>query len=184
MLSMSISYDSLPTTKPVGFTLPAGKYMATITKAEINFSPANPAPKGYLAVTYDITDGDKGKGKFWDNIFDSDKQLLRYKLMRFINALQLPLEGEFELKDLCKIIKGKKLVMILKIDEKNAKGPKNELDMFDSEIFYPIAEWASLQFGVVVDPNAMPPVPTTVVAPVTAADALDAILDAPTPTEY
>ena len=138
---MAINFDSLPTTKPAGSMLPVGFAKATITKAEMK-TPKNPG-KDYLALTLDCVCADGTTGKLWDNLFDSDKSLSQYKLMRFITALRLNLIGDFELKDLCKVVTGKQLVVDIGIDEKGDR-PRNTVEVFKNDIYYPINEWAAL----------------------------------------
>ena len=138
---MAINFDSLPTSKPVGSLLPTGFAKATITKAEMK-TPKTPG-KDYLALTMDCVCADGTTGKLWDNLFDSDKSLTQYKLMRFITALKLNLVGDFELKDLCKIVTGKQLVVDIGVDEKSDR-PRNTIEVFKNDIYYPINEWAAL----------------------------------------
>lgn len=138
---MAINFDSLPISKPVGSLLPSGFAKATITKAEMK-APKNPG-KDYLNLTLDCVCANGTKGKLWDILVDSDKSLAQYKLMRFITALKLNLVGDFELKDLCKIIVGKQLVVDIGIDEKGDR-PRNVVEVFKNDIYYPINDWAAL----------------------------------------
>lgn len=139
---MAINFDSLPTEKPQGSLYEKGFYKGTIVKAEMR-TPRN-GNQDYLSITYDVTNKDgSAKGKFWDNLFDTDKDIPRYKLGRFINALGLELTGTFELKDLAKIVVGKTLVIDMGLNEKGDR-PQNEVEIFKNEIFYPLREWASL----------------------------------------
>ena len=152
---MAINYDELPQERPTGGLLEAGKYKADILKAEMKRSQAGAE---YMALTFDLTGIAGEKGKLWDNFFDSDKELPRYKLQRLITALNLNLTGLFELKDLCKIVAGKQIIVDVGVDEKNDRGPRNTVDVFKGEIYYPISEWASLtgDFITVSAPDAEP----------------------------
>ena len=128
---MAINFDSLPTSKPVGSLLPSGFAKATIAKAEMK-APKNPG-KDYLNLTLDCVCANGTTGKLWDILVDSDKSLAQYKLMRFITALKLNLVGDFELKDLCKIIVGKQLVVDIGVDEIGDR-PRNVVEVFKHDL--------------------------------------------------
>lgn len=169
---MAINFNELPSTKPVT-VLPKGFYMATILKAEMKISKTgNP----YLSLQYDLNDGAGKTGKLFDLQMESEKEFLRYKLQRFINALQLNLAGSFEMKDLCKLVTGKKLIVDV-TSEDSDRGEQNTINSFEHEIYYPISEWASLKAGTSLDTiiDDAVPAPTDADAPViNAADADDA----------
>lgn len=171
---MAINFNELPSTKPQN-VLPAGYYMATIVKAEMKTSKNTGAT--YLSLQYDLNNGAGVTGKLFDMQFDSEKEFLRYKLQRFLTALQLNLAGTFELKDLCKLINGKKLVVDITTEDSD-RGTRNTINSFDHEIYYSINEWASLNaaptspFDAVEDDEV--PTPSDADAPaINAADALD-----------
>ena len=175
---MAINYDTLPSSKPES-TIPAGFYKAKITKAEMRKSQNTGTT--YLSVQYDLNDGKTNVGKLFDMQFDSEKEFLRYKLQRFLTALRLDLRGSFELKDLCKLINNKELIVDVTIeDAKNGNPARNTVNSFEHEIYYPINEWASLTGGASED-NV--PMPTDADAPIAASDALDAVVE-PTEEEY
>ena len=140
---MAINFDSLPTEKPGNnFLLEPGRYKATIIEADVKMGTKNPRP--YLALTYAITQyPNKSCGKLWDNFFDVDKQLPKYKIKRLVEALGLRLTGSLEFKDLAKIILNKSMVVDICVNEKGDK-PKNEVEVFKGDIYYPMSEWASL----------------------------------------
>lgn len=167
---MAINYDSLPSTKPQS-NVPKGFYKATIVKAEMKTSKNTGAQ--YLSIQSDITDDAGHTGKLFDMLFDSEKEFLRYKLQRFLTALNLDLRGSFELKDLCKLINGKKYIVDVTIEEaKDGNPARNTVNSFENEIYYPISNWAALV------PTAS--IPTTEEAPtaaISASDALDAVVD-------
>ena len=140
---MAINYDSLPSTKPQN-TIPAGFYQATIIKAEMRKSKNT--GNDYLSIQYDLNNGAGITGKLYDMQMESEKEFLRYKLQRFLTALQLNLVGSFELKDLCKLINGKKLIVDVTVEDSD-KGKQNTVNSFEHEIYYPINEWASLTAG-------------------------------------
>ena len=139
---MAISYDALPSTRPSN-TLPKGYYKATILNAEMKTSKTT--HNDYLSLTYDLRDANGNGGKLYDMQFDSEKEFLRYKLGRFLTALNLNLQGSFELKDLCKLVKGKQLIVDVTIeDAKDGNPERNVINSFEHEIYYNISEWASL----------------------------------------
>ena len=73
---------------------------------------------------------------------------MRYKLQRFITALEIPLSGTFELKDLCKIIPGKNFVVDIMREEREGQRPQGVVDIFTNEIYYPMSQ-ASEIFEIV-----------------------------------
>lgn len=171
---MAINYDSLPSSKPQS-TLPAGYYMATIVKAEMKRS-ANTGAE-YLSLQYDLNNGKGQTGKLFDLQMESEKEFLRYKLQRFLTALNLNLTGSFELKDLCKLVNGKKLVVDVGVEENEQYGKRNTVNSFEHEIYYTINEWASLTAAPMSPFDAVEediPTPTDADIPaINAADALD-----------
>lgn len=138
---MGINFDQLPDKKPG--MVDKGKYLVIISKAEMKV-PKDPSGKkpAYLNLALDIKseDGKKTLGKCYDIISESDSDYIRYKLKRFVQALEIPLSGNIELKDLCKIVSGKKLYADITKDEKEGYAPKNVVDIFSDEIFYPYEE--------------------------------------------
>lgn len=181
-----INFDALPQGKPVGSLLDTGFYKATITKAEMKARPKGGSD--YLALTYDCINAAGKKGKIWDNFFDIDKELPRYKIARLITALAIPLTGNFELKDLCKVVTNKQLVVDVGVDEK-AERPRNQVEVFKNEIYYPISEWAALAGGAVAAAAINSgDVPFTVgedtPATVNARDSIDAVTDTTGASDY
>jgi hypothetical protein len=163
---MAISYDALPSTRP-STTLPKGYYKATILNAEMKTSKTT--HNDYLSLTYDLRDANGNGGKLYDMQFDSEKEFLRYKLGRFLTALNLNLQGSFELKDLCKLVKGKQLIVDITIEEaKDGNPERNVINSFEHEIYYNISEWASLTGATETQSNA---------PAINARDAIDAVVD-------
>lgn len=171
---MAINYDALPSTKPQN-TLPAGYYMATIVKAEMKRSTNTGAE--YLSLQYDLNNGAGVTGKLFDLQMESEKEFLRYKLQRFLTALNLNLSGSFELKDLCKLVNGKKLIVDVSVEDNTQYGKRNTVNSFEHEIYYNINEWASLNAAPMDPFDAVEddvPAPSDNDAPsINAADALD-----------
>jgi hypothetical protein len=149
---MAINFNSLPNDRPNQLPTP-GKYYATIEKAEMT-NPKDPAKLPYLNLTLALQDKNgKSCGKiFRDMLSESDSDIVRYKIQRFITALGIPITDTFELKDLVKIVIGKKLIVDVTIDDPKKKDPNSPyapspvVDIFSGMIYYPLSEAAAL-FG-------------------------------------
>lgn len=149
---MAINFNSLPNNRPNQLPTP-GKYYATIEKAEMT-KPKDPTKPPYLNLTLALQDKNgKSCGKiFRDMLSESDNDIIRYKIQRFITALGLPITDTFELKDLVKIVTGKKLIVDVTIDDPKKKDPNSPyapspvVDIFSGMIYYPLSEAAAL-FG-------------------------------------
>ena len=143
---MAINFNSLPTDKPN--SLPEnGTYYGTIESAEMK-QGKDPTKPPYLNIGIALKDKNgKSCGKIFDIISESDKELVQYKLARFIIALDLARLGTFELVDLVKIIKNKQLIVEVKQEEaKNGYPAKAVVDAFAGSIYYPMSEATSI-FG-------------------------------------
>lgn len=139
---MPINFNSLGDRQPRELP-PAGKYIATIEKAEHKLSKAG---KDMLSVTFDLKtlDGKKVPGKLFDFIMDGEHNLVQYKLKRFIIACGL-LEaiqeyGEFELKDLGKLVVGKTIVVDTVIEKNEQYGDKLKVDTVKDRVFYELGD--------------------------------------------
>lgn len=143
---MAINFNTIPTKKPpIGTIIPKGTYIGTIVKAEMK-TPKSDETKtkpDYLNIQMKITDpvSNTEMGTIFPIFTESEAPLPRYQLGRFIKALGLPITGEFELKDLTKMVVNKKL----KVDvcpEKTTDGsdPKRSVVDIDAECYYPLAE--------------------------------------------
>lgn len=137
---MAINFDALPTDKPAGssFVVPKGRYLATIDKAEMKQGKDTAKPE-YLNLTLELVNPEDKTpvGKVWDIITESTADLAQYKLKRLIIALGLPIKGDFDLKDLAKMVVGKKMLVDIKIDEK-ASPERSVVDATAAEIYYPL----------------------------------------------
>lgn len=134
---MAINMNSLPTEKPsMSSVIPKGSYIAKIVKSEMRTPKSGKAD--YFSAECDITDpaSNMSMGKFWINLFESEASLPRYQLARFIKALKLNIQGEFELKDLTKMVNGKSLIIDICPDK------DNERSIIDitADCFYPIED--------------------------------------------
>ena len=136
---MAINMNSLPTEKGSTFAvIPKGSYIAKIVKAEMRTPKSG--NKDYFSAECDITDpaSNTGMGKFWINLFESEANLPRYQLRRFIEALNLNIQGEFELKDLTKMVNGKSL--IVDICPEDAPEPQRSVIDISADCFYPLED--------------------------------------------
>lgn len=132
---MAINMNSLPTEKPsMSSVIPKGCYIAKIVKAEMKTPRSGKAD--YFSAECDLTDpvSNTGMGKFWINLFESDANLPRYQLARFIRALHLNIQGEFELKDLTKMVNNKSLMVDICPDKDNERSIVD----ITADCFYPI----------------------------------------------
>lgn len=135
---MAIHYDNLPTDKPISLPDP-GTYYATIEKAEMK-QPKDANKPDYLNMQLQLKDKNgKSAGKIFDILSESEHELVKYKISRFIKALKIDFSGSsFELKDLCKVIVGKQLIVDTTIEESEQYGDKAKVDIFSGEIYYPM----------------------------------------------
>lgn len=173
---MAINFNSLPSNKPTA--LPAnGSYYATIDSAEMKQGHDTTKPP-YLNLALSLCDKNgKSCGKIYDILSESDKELVQYKLARFIIALDLANrlgQGQFELADLAKIVKGKRLIVDIKQEPANNGYPtKAVVDVFSGNIYYPLSEAATI-FGtpaIAEKPKVEAPVDSTL--SINAEDAAD-----------
>lgn len=146
---MSINFDTLPSDKPFQTPEP-GCYIGLIEKAEMK-QPKDTSKPMYLNLQIALTDAQgKSHGKVFDIITESEQSLARYKLGRFIKALELDLTGEMELKDLTKIVVNKKFLVdiTVKADMKNID--RATVDALKDEIYYPMSQ-AQEKIGLAVE---------------------------------
>lgn len=142
-----INFSELPKESPN--VLPAPNiYKAKIIEAVMKDPSATAKSKvPYLNLKYQLTDiNGNSAGTIYDMLFDSDNQVLQYKLARFLTACNIPLQGAMELKDVAKIVLNKEIVVDVKITvDKSGKYPdKAEVDTFVHEIYYRLEEFAAI----------------------------------------
>lgn len=107
-----IQFNALPTNKPSQNTIKNGRYTATVFKCEMR--TGKETNNEYLNVSF-LCDGG---GFVNENYFDSDKPFLQYKLGQLLKACNVNLEGEGTLKDVAKVIKGKKVIIDVVVNDK------------------------------------------------------------------
>lgn len=141
-----ISFDSLPS-KPAKQNIAEGYYYAKIENAEMR-QPQDPTKPEYLSLVFSLSDAKhQAAGKIYDRITESDNQYQQYKLRRFIDALgladTLKAAGNFELKDLCKIVKNKELIVeLVQEKDRQTKEPTGQtvVNVFGDYIYASMAE--------------------------------------------
>lgn len=133
-----INFNELPNSKPAGFTtIPKGRYLGTIEKAEMRLGKDASKPP-YLSIQWGLVKDGKPMGKFFDLITEpGDAEIPRYKLKRFIQALELPITGNFTLADLAKMVPNKSAFIDITVDEKSEPA-RNQVDVFTGEIYYSV----------------------------------------------
>ena len=133
--------NSIPDKKPALSTIiPKGQYICKIVKSEMKQGQNLQKPP-YFSAECEVTDpiSNTNMGKFWINLYESEAALVRYQLGRFIKALNLNIQGEFELKDLTKMVNGKSLMVDIKPeDRKDGGAPQRSVVDIDAECFYPL----------------------------------------------
>lgn len=106
-----LNFDKLPTDKPNQNAVTEGRYTAEIFKCQMMVSKTT--NNEYLNVSFKLDGG----GFVNENYFDSDKPFLLYKLGRLLKACNIELNGEGSLKDVAKVIKGKKVIIDVAVND-------------------------------------------------------------------
>jgi hypothetical protein len=107
-----LNFEKLPQDKPNQNAVAEGRYTATVFKSQMMVSKTTNAE--YLNVSFKIDNG----GFVNENYFDSDKPFLLYKLGRLLKACNVTLNGEGTLKDVSKVIQGKKVIIDVAVNDK------------------------------------------------------------------
>lgn len=143
---MSMNFDKLPDTKPAGFVVPEGTYKGIIADAKMMQAKDTTKPMylNYKIDLYNYKTGEK-VGSIFDSQFESEKNLVLYKLKRFMLATDIKL-AQFELSDLAKLINGKELLVDVKTDHQEGKQDRSVVDATKNAIYYPLSE-ANTVFG-------------------------------------
>ena len=124
-----LNFTSLPKDKPNNNSVAEGRYNAIVFKSEMRKSKES--NNEYLNVSFKIDNG----GFVNENYFNSDKPFLMYKLSRLLLACNTPLDGEGTLKDVAKVIQGKRVVIDVVVNDRGY----GSLDYSgDKEGIYPI----------------------------------------------
>ena len=107
-----IQFNSLPKDKPSQNNVKPGRYTATVFKCEMR--TGKDTGTEYLNVSFLLDGG----GFVNENYFDSDKQFLQFKLGQLLKACNVTLEGEGTLRDVAKVIKGKKVIIDVAVNDR------------------------------------------------------------------
>lgn len=134
-----IHFNNLPDSGSSN-TLITGKHKVKVTKAEMK-QPKDLNKPEYLNVTLAIYDDSNNQiGTIWDILSESDKALVQYKLKRFILGFNIPITGDFELRDLAKVVVGREAYAELTIQTSDTYPDKTVVDATKNEIYTPIEE--------------------------------------------
>lgn len=121
-----INFDRLPTSIGTDFApLPEGEYEAKIMKAEMR-TPQDPRKPDYLSVQWGVFENGKRTGTVFDIMTESEKAIPLYKLRCLIEAMGLNLT-RFELKDLTKVLPGKRAMINIEISKDNNGNDRNAI---------------------------------------------------------
>ena len=110
---MAIIFDEMPDKKPSQRTqVEPGQYSATVVKAEMLTGKAS--GNEFLSVAFKLD-----KGGFVNEAFtDNEKPFNQWKIGRLCKACGVSLVGEFHLKDLTKVIKGKEVLLDVTMNDR------------------------------------------------------------------
>lgn len=168
---MAINFDTLPNDKPITGAQP-GTYYAVIEKAEMKQGKDTTKPP-YLNLFLALTTKEgKPAGKIYDILSESDHEIVRFKLKRFITALNIPVTGMFELKDLTKVVVGKQLIVDIAHDK--SEPPRPQVDLFSGKAYYSLSEREEAFKAAVGEQATEDLTPVDVPGPFNAPDANDA----------
>lgn len=107
-----LNFEKLPSDKPNNSNITKGRFSAIVFKTEMR--KGKDSGNEYLNVSFKLDEG----GFVNENYFDSDKPFLLYKLGRLLKACNVTLSGEGTLKDVAKVIKGKKVIVDVDVNDK------------------------------------------------------------------
>jgi hypothetical protein len=144
-----INFDELPQEKPStnGDLIAKGRYLALVEKAEMKTPKGDVVKPDYLNLQLAIMNEDGTPvGRLWDILTSSAAALARYKLSRLIKATNLPITSSFDLKDLVKMMPGKKFLLDIDIDTKGGPGKERSVvDALSGEVYYPLVSTPVLE---------------------------------------
>ena len=141
-----MNFDRLPNDKPTNFIVPEGTYKAKISGAQMR-QPKDPKKPMYLNFKLDLFNYKTGEkvGSIFDGLYDSEANLLLYKLKRFMIATDIKLT-QFELSDLAKLINGKEVLVDVKTEKQEGRQDRSVVDVTKNQVYYPLSEAATV-FG-------------------------------------
>lgn len=131
-----INYSDLPDKRPMD--LKVGKYYAVITNVELRESQRT--FNKYLNLTYTLIDEyGNNLGFMYDIFTESKKELSLFKLKKFIDALNIEIENDFDIEFLLDKVRYKALIVETKM-VKNSEVPRLEVNVFKGDVFYNISK--------------------------------------------
>lgn len=141
-----INFDTLPQSNPFSTPEP-DLYLATIVEANMKMGRDTSKPP-YLNLKYNLkkADGSSG-GTLYDIISESESEVVKYKIARFVRACNIPLQGNMELKDLAKVVMGITIAVDVTIDDKGDR-PRAQVDLFSREAYYTAEEFADVYASI------------------------------------
>ncbi len=137
---MALNFNSLPTDRGTSpdrqSVFEKGIYLAVSRKAEMRRGSSGTE---YLVVSTQLTDPATGRTTMlYDNFYATDKTLNRFKIGQFLRAIGTIPSGDFELKDLCKVVVNKQYKVAVKVEKSEGYEDKNVADVFDDDIYYAV----------------------------------------------
>jgi hypothetical protein len=154
---MGINIDALPDANlNPNQTIKPGFYKFEIVKAEMS-QPKDTSKKPNMVMQFALTDAEgKKAGMLFERMYDSEADAFRYKYARFFRATEITgLSGTVDLKDLVKIVPGRKGVCEI-IHEQDSRFPDDKtkvqakVPLFGSECF-----WKLDQFEELINPESV-----------------------------
>lgn len=106
-----VNFDALPKDKPNNNSVAKGTYEAVIFDAKMVESKTGNGE--YMNVSFKTASGFVN-----ENYFDSDKPFLQWKLGQLLKATNVTLKGEGTLKDIAKVVKGKKVMIDADVNDR------------------------------------------------------------------
>lgn len=107
-----LNFDKLPKDKPNQSNVSDGRFSAVVFKTQMMVSKTT--NNEYLNVSFKTDEGSFVN----ENYFDSDKPFILYKLGRLLKACNVSLSGEGSLKDVAKVIQGKRVIIDVAVNDR------------------------------------------------------------------
>lgn len=107
-----LNFEALPQDKPSQNNISEGRYDAVIFDAKMQVSSKTGTE--YLNISFKLDDG----GFVNENYFDMDKPFPLYKLGRLLKACNVTLSGQGTLKDVAKVVKGKRVTIDVAVNDR------------------------------------------------------------------
>jgi len=109
---MGFNFNKMPAERPSGGSdFAKGRYPFEVSDTKLVSTKAGDP---MLKVTLKCLDFNK---RVWTNLVDNGKPFTQFIVSRFMTATDLLLEGDFELEDVAKLAKGRKLYADIEIND-------------------------------------------------------------------